>query len=272
MFKSMKVRIGLASRSRLSLCRHRRSRPGADLQRPACPPRPCRPGTAEPLANRAYRWLVSGVDSAGAVGDFHWSWCRCRCSEVLRRSSSAGAEVRPARPPPDRPARTPRPLRSRTTVASRRWRRRRRCLRDPRAAMRRPGPRTWSAGDKPPLPVLTPENAAAVYAEPLPSFRDVPRRISSCCSSKSCTCAASPSTSRNQARSGKHELAPAAYPVCVCFPRRCFPSSAACASLVHGACVTLCQTNLSTSQTSLHQRRQHATGLGCTGSHQRVSK
>ena len=37
-----------------------------------------------------------------------------------------------------------------------------------------PRPQSVVSRDKPPLPVLTPENAVAVYAEPLPSFRDVP--------------------------------------------------------------------------------------------------
>ena len=37
-----------------------------------------------------------------------------------------------------------------------------------------PRPQSVVSRDKPALPVLTPENAATVYAEPLPSFRDVP--------------------------------------------------------------------------------------------------
>ena len=43
------------------------------------------------------------------------------------------------------------------------------------APVQQPAARTSPlARDKPALPVLSPENAAAYYAEPLPAFRDVP--------------------------------------------------------------------------------------------------
>ena len=231
MFKSMKVRIGLASRPHPSLRRHHRSRPGADPPHPVCPPRPDRPGTAEPLANRAHRQLASGMDSAGAVGDSLVMVPKAllRCAAQVKfgggRSKTSpptpgSASENPPPPPQQNNTRVP-PLAPAASLPSRST-----------SGNAPPRPQNVVSRDKPPLPVLTPENAAAVYAEPLPSFRDVTPADKQLLFVKKLHLCSFTFDFTDQARAYCHkQLQPRTF-ACVCFPRPSSPSLPARAYLV----------------------------------------